>query len=460
MMTAILGGLVILGMWLLPRRTPRPRIPGLSPHSPALGNLPDIAACGSFQRFLTKHHQTYGAIFSFWYGQLPAISLSDPKYNACIAGLLTHHLAQSEVFASFLTAKFMGGTNGSEWKRRRRMHWDMAFSPKVVSGRLQEVNESVAGVCKEWGEIADSGEALEVRSFFFKFAIEALFRFAFGVIITPAEKDRVFNATYEFWNHLEKKLHGTATPQELELLDSGCASIRAICEELIAQRRQHPGPEDLFIDFVLGDKDPDVVYSEIASALMGGTHATSLLLTWCIYYLARHPEQQTRIFEQLQSFKGVVDATVASTVSAISEFIDESLRMSLLTTFVQRFNDGPDILLPDGYVIPSGTLVMLNAETLLWSSAYFPNPCEFNPARFSDPECRKQSLFFPFSFPGGRSCPGRWVAQAEVSACLATLVRNFHISFDPKQKFPVGTVASFFTSPKESIFIQLKRRDT
>lgn len=459
-MTAVLGGLIILAIWLLPRRTPRLRIPGLTPHSLAQGNLPDIAACGSFQRFLTKYHLTYGAIFSFWYGQLPAIALSDPKYNACIAGLLTHHFAQSEIFASFLTTKFMGGTNGSEWKRRRRMHWDMAFGPKVVSGRLQGVDEAVAGVLKECEEMAEIGKVLEARSFFYKFSIEVLFRFAFGITITPAEKDRVFNATYEFWNYLEKKMHGTATSHELEQFDSGCASIKAICQDLIAQRRLHPESEGLFIDLVLADKDPDVVYSEVASALMGGTHATSLLLTWCMYFLARYPEQQTRILEQLQGSKGVVGAAVASTISAISEYIDESLRMSLLTTFVQRFNDGPDIPLPDGYVIPSGTLVLLNAETLLWNSAYFPNPNEFNPARFSDPELRKQSLFFPFSFPGGRSCPGRWVAQAEVSACLATLVRNFCISFDPKQKFPIGTVASFFTSPKESIYIQLKRRDS
>lgn len=388
------------------------------------------------------------------------MSLSDPKYNACIAGLLTHHLALSEIFASFLTSKFMGGTNGAEWKRRRRMHWDMAFGPKVVSSRLEGVNEAVIGALKQWEGLAATGEALEARLFFFKFAIEIVFRFAFGIAITAAELNKVFNATYEFWNYLERKLHGTATPQELELLESGCASIKAICQDLIAQRRKHPGVETLFIDLVLRDTDPDVVYSEVASALLGGTHATSLLLTWSVFFLARYPEQQTRILEQLQGSKGTVDATTASTNSAISEFIDETLRMSLLTTFVQRYNDGPDIPLPDGYVIPSGTLIFLNAETLLWNSAYFPNPCEFNPARFSDPDTRQQSLFFPFSFPGGRSCPGRWLALAEVSTCIATLVNNFSISFDAKQKLPVGTVASFFTSPKESIFVQLKPRYT
>lgn len=453
--TALLG-LVILAL-ILPRRK-KLSIPGLSPRSPTLGNLPELSECGSFQRFLTKYHLTYGSIFSFSYGSVPAVALSDPKYNACVAHLLSHHPSQGDIFATFLTTKFLGGTNGNDWKRRRRTYWEASFGPKTLSSRIQAVDDAVLTLLPQLESLANSGEPFEARSFFLKFTIGTFYRFAFGMELSDSEVTTVFETISVFWDLLEYKLHGCATADQLELFEKGCAKIASFCQEIIAKKREKPNNPPLFIDMVLSDPDPEVTHAEVASALMGSTHTTSLLLTWCVYFLARYPEQQTRIREQLPETKGLVQAAVSSSCPAIQDFIDESLRMSLLTTFVQRLNDGPDIRLPGGYVIPTGTLVFLNAETLLWNSAYFSNPCEFNPTRFADTECRQQNLFFPFSYPGGRSCPGKWLALLQVSTCLATLLQNYSLSFHPDQKLPVGSTASFFTAPKESVFIRLHPR--
>ena len=459
----VVGGLLVL--WLFGRRATGKSvvrsIPGLSSVSPDVGNLGELAECGTFQRFLTKYHHRFGSIFSFWYGKLYAVSLSDPEYVKCVGHLLAHHPVQTQAIEVFLNTKAMASVTGVEWKRRRHQYWDQAFSPKAVAQRQSQLEALLSSTyLPSWDLLAASNSPMDACSHFLRMSIRVIYEYALGDCIDDREIDRIFHPTKDMWSLLEKQIHGTASQLEAETFEKSCGKIREICEEIIALRRSTVRTETSFIDFVLKDTDPRVVYADVASALLGGIHATSTLLVWSVYYLARYPEQQQKIWTEVSGAqRGVVTTEVAQSSQALSQFVDEVLRVSLLTTFVQRVNDGPAISLPGGFQIPTGALVYLNQETMLWSSEYYRNPCEFNPARFNNPEARSQNQFFPFSFLGGRSCPGKWLALQEVSLCLSTLILNFHLSLHPTQVFPVEATASFFNNPKQDVFISLKKRD-
>jgi len=43
------------------------------------GNLPDLAAAGSFYEYMQELHQQYGDIVSFWLGKEYTISIASPE---------------------------------------------------------------------------------------------------------------------------------------------------------------------------------------------------------------------------------------------------------------------------------------------------------------------------------------------------------------------------------------------
>nr|CAB3479653.1 unnamed protein product [Digitaria exilis] len=80
----------------------------------------------------------------------------------------------------------------------------------------------------------------------------------------------------------------------------------------------------------------------------------------------------------------------------------------------------------DGYTIPSGTRVMVNAWAIGRLSSHWENPDEFMPERFVDANDvidlkRKDFRYLPFG-SGRRMCPGIHAAAATLEIMLANLM--------------------------------------
>ncbi|KAJ7867164.1 cytochrome P450, partial [Mycena leptocephala] len=81
------------------------------------------------------------------------------------------------------------------------------------------------------------------------------------------------------------------------------------------------------------------------------------------------------------------------------------------------------------YHIPAGSIVMTNVWLILRHPGVFPNPQEFQPARFlNDPRAVEvASSIFGF---GRRACPGAYFAEATMFIAIATVLAQCSIS-DP-----------------------------
>lgn len=67
---------------------------------------------------------------------------------------------------------------------------------------------------------------------------------------------------------------------------------------------------------------------------------------------------------------------------------------------------------------------------------YYPNPTKFDPDRFSPENGGIKSfidrgLFLPFGI-GPRICPGNRFAVAQSKVAIASIIKNFEISVNPK----------------------------
>ena len=89
------------------------------------------------------------------------------------------------------------------------------------------------------------------------------------------------------------------------------------------------------------------------------------------------------------------------------------------------------------YVIPKGAIVIPSLMNVLMDERYFPNPHEFNPARFlnADGEFKPDEHVIPFSV-GKRYCLGQSLAEKNLFLFLTGIMSKFDIKPAPNQSLP------------------------
>lgn len=87
------------------------------------------------------------------------------------------------------------------------------------------------------------------------------------------------------------------------------------------------------------------------------------------------------------------------------------------------------------YVLPAGCTVVVGTVKLHRREEIYPNPDEFNPDNFLPEKTanRHYYAFVPFS-AGPRSCVGRKYAMLKLKILLSTILRNFRVKSDLKEK--------------------------
>ncbi|KAM7356572.1 cytochrome P450 12c1 [Cochliomyia hominivorax] len=170
--------------------------------------------------------------------------------------------------------------------------------------------------------------------------------------------------------------------------------------------------------------------------LIGGVEVTSSVLSAIMLCLAKNPEKQQKLREEILNAVGKTDKfTVENTkhLPYLRACIKESLRLYPVI-FGNLRATGMDLCL-SGYQIPKNTNVLLASNLLLQDETYFPNPKEFMPERWLRGENMENSksmnpfVFLPFGF-GPRSCVGKRIVDLEMEITMANLVRNFIIEFN------------------------------
>ncbi|XP_058023877.1 cytochrome P450 2C23-like [Ahaetulla prasina] len=172
--------------------------------------------------------------------------------------------------------------------------------------------------------------------------------------------------------------------------------------------------------------------------LIAGTETTANIISYGIILLARFPEIQAKIQQEIDDVVG----------PNRQPSMEDKVKLPYTNTFVHEilcFQPGSTETFPrtttqnvifKGHVIPQGTTVLP-----LWASVHFDplcwdNPDKFDPAHFLDKhdEFQKKDAFFPFS-AGKRVCPGESLAIVEIFILFTNLLQNFtfELTMDPKE---------------------------
>ncbi|KAL8256455.1 hypothetical protein R6Q59_031522 [Mikania micrantha] len=176
----------------------------------------------------------------------------------------------------------------------------------------------------------------------------------------------------------------------------------------------------------------DVIKAIILDLFVGGIDTTFTSLEWAIAELLRHPQAMKELQQEaLKTGQGrsLITEDKLDKMAYLKAVMKETLRLHPPIPLLVPHESTRDAKL-QGYDIPSGTRVYINAFAIGREASKWEEPDEFKPERFLDNPIDYKGFHFellPFG-AGRRGCPGIPFAMIVNELVLANLAYKFDLS--------------------------------
>ncbi|OLT61805.1 cytochrome P450 [Moorena bouillonii] len=214
------------------------------------------------------------------------------------------------------------------------------------------------------------------------------------------------------------------------------------------------------------DASDEKLRSNIRVFLAGALEATTSFASWALSHLARAPEIQDRIFEEVRGIN-VYDPDNLAQAATLGRVLEETLRLTPSLYFLpRRASVDTWVETKDGrrLRIPRGTHVVLdvwhaNRCEDFWGEEVSGAPAEaFAPERWVELAARgyspKDILHFGFGY-GPRVCPGKFLGLLEVGLVVGAFVKIFRFTAPNHRLQPKAGVS---TKPADGVLVDLQVR--
>ena len=218
-------------------------------------------------------------------------------------------------------------------------------------------------------------------------------------------------------------------------------TLRTSVAALIARRRAGPeGLKDL-LGRLLAARHPDsgepmpdeLVVSNLLTLIEAGHETTAKALTWTLYLLARSPEWQTRVYDEVRAVAadGPVESEHLPRLAVTLRVIKEGMRLYPPAPIMAREPIEP--LQLAGRLMPKAAQLLIPIYAVHRHRKLWDDPDLFDPDRFlpAAEEHRPRFQYMPFG-GGPRVCIGQAFAMMEATVLLATFVRAARFDWDRK----------------------------
>ncbi|KAJ5000864.1 Cytochrome P450 4F8 [Colletotrichum sp. SAR 10_66] len=333
-----------------------------------------------------------------------------------------------------------------------------SLTPKAVRHYTPIVQACVDRSFKVFDELDDKELAFNVYQYTFKMAGEIIWKVILGMDLghfdsidsKPHETIRLLG---EYLSLMKKtSLRGSwygylpfGTPKRLrlvrQLLWDGVA--KGIEESMPAETSPDLPMKDAALNATCvadylrratddnGEKLPeDIMLSNCVILVGAGFVTTSSLLAWLIYALVKYPGNQERLLQELVDHGAEAGKEWSydelTEMPFLDKFVKETQRMHN-PSFQTARNAKEDVVLPGGYFLPKGAVVIPTFPSIHKNAAHWDNPTRFDPDRWETEgvKGRHKMAYTPFA-AGTRGCVGYNLALLEVKSAMAKLVYRYH----------------------------------
>lgn len=237
--------------------------------------------------------------------------------------------------------------------------------------------------------------------------------------------------------------------------------------EMIRQRRSEAIDHGDVLTALLFTRDEQTgegltdeqVGDELYSLFVAGHETTALWISWALYLLARHPDIQAQLSDEIDSIEDEVGLSMKNLgeTTLLHRVLQETLRMypPAWSLFMRRVVE--DIQL-DTNVIPKGGIIYISPYVQHHLPQYWVNADTFDPSRFEGDWKSERPTYAFMPFGGGpRVCLGSYLAEIETKVILQTIIKNYSISFmEPEQQ--VFMNGGFTLRPYPRLHLRVQRR--
>ncbi|XP_010786443.1 cytochrome P450 2K1-like [Notothenia coriiceps] len=451
--------------------------PGPRPF-PLLGNLLQVDL-KRLDRSLVDLSKKHGPVFTFYLGMQKVVVLAG--YKTVKQALVNHAEEFGEREISPLAYDFNQGhgiifSNGDVWKEMRRFALstlkDFGMGKRITEGKIiEECGYLIEEFQQHEGEAFDNAHTMNYAASNIISALMFGKRFEY--------KDPEIKAMLER-NHEVTRLTGTASlliynafpwlgpciknwRDLMKLVEDSMKETRSMIADL--KETLNPDMCRCFVDAFLtrklsleeaGDKDShyndeNLAYSVI-NLFAAGTDTTANTLQWSLLFMAKYPQFQDKVQEELSSVIGSRQSRAEDrkNLPYTDAVIHETQRLANIVPMAILHRTSQDVTF-QGYFIKEGTCVLPLLTSVLQDESEWETPHTFNPSHFLDKEGKfiRRDASMPFS-AGRRMCPGESLARMELFLFFTSLLLRFRFTPPPgvtEDELDLTPVVGFILTP-------------
>jgi cytochrome P450 len=217
--------------------------------------------------------------------------------------------------------------------------------------------------------------------------------------------------------------------------DQAVTRLRNVVYELLADWRAEGRDRGDLLSTLLLAHDPDgaamtdaQIYDEVVTLLSAGIETSALALAWLFYEIARHPEVERRVHDEVDEVLAGRPVTFDDfpKLTYLRQVINETLRMYPIWILMRHTTEPVQL---GGIRIPRGAEVTVSPHALHFDPRYFPDPHRFDPDRWAPESAGEipRGAFVPFG-AGNRQCVGNMFAQLEMAVTAATIASRWRLT--------------------------------
>ncbi|XP_076857893.1 cytochrome P450 [Brachyhypopomus gauderio] len=439
-----------------------------------------------------EHSRIYGPLWKSTYGPLVVVNVASADLIEQVLRQEGRHPIRTDMphwrgYRDLRQRAYGPLTEmGAEWLRIRSILNPRMLKPRHVSSYTDAINEVVTDFVEKvaWLRTTQGNGVLvhDLAGELYKFAFEGissvLFETRLGCLneVVPEETQKfIFSVGEMFrlspiivlfpksvWPYMPFWKHFVAVWDHLfKVADDLVQKKIAEIDEKVEQGLPVDG-EYLTHLLISKQMSPTEVLGSITELLLAGVDTTSNTISWALYHLAREPEIQERLHEEVVSVcpgDKVPSSEDLSKMPWLKAIIRETLRLYPVVPGNARVTAESEIVV-GGYIFPKNTLFHLCHYAVSYDERIFPEPHAFLPHRWLREQ--KQLGHHPFgSVPFGfgiRACLGRRVAELEMNLILSRLIKHYKVLPDPTGK-SVKPITRTLLVPAKPIDLQFIDRE-
>lgn len=444
------------------------------------------------QQLQIEHSRVWGPLWKSTFGPLLLVNVASAELIEQVLRQEGRHPVRTDMphWRSYreLRNKAHGPLTemGAKWQRIRSILNPRMLKPKHVSSYTDTINDVVTDFIHKVSELRDSGGQVTVvhnlTEELYKFAFEGicsvLFETRMGCMedTIPEETQQFITSVGEMfrlsqvviifprsvWPYLPFYRKFVAAWDHL--FDVAEKLIQKKVEEIEQKVDFDHDVEGAYLTHLLLSEKMTLneVLGSITELLLAGVDTTSNTICWALYHLAKEPEIQEQLFQEVSTVcpgERVPTSEDTAQMPFLKAVIRETLRLYPVVPGNARIMLDNEVVIGD-YLFPKKTLFHLCHFAVSYDERIFPSAHSFLPHRWLRGSEQKSRLHpfgsVPFGF-GTRACLGRRVAELEMYLLLSRLIQHFELRPDPAGS-EVKPITRTLLCPEKPINLQFVDR--